>query len=163
MEDPAGAQVAPGVADLARRRASPGRAEEDDVSRLELREADALRLRHLAAHLVGRASFDRRVERRAAGIGLKLVDAPDEPRAVETAASLDAERRLGVLARAAPDVGIADEAGGGVEYAHLPRAEVGERECRGSVLDVLLLPTAEMQDGRDGVRRFGPRDGIRGE
>src|SRR5204863_8936167 len=94
--------------------ARPGRAEEEDVARRELREADPLRARNLAAHLVRRPALDRVVQRSPAGVLLQLVDAPDEAGAVEPAPGLHAERGFGRLVRAAPDVWIAHEAHGGI-------------------------------------------------
>src|SRR5205823_2284246 len=76
---------------------------------------------------------------------------PDEARAVEAAERLDAERRLGVLARPAPDVGVADEVHARVQNAELPGAEVWKRESRDGVLHVLLLPALEPEDLGDGV------------
>src|SRR5436190_1552195 len=90
MNHPAAAEVDPGVADRGRLGARAGRAEEEDVAGSELGEADPLRGRDLPAHLVGGASLDRRGERGAAGIGLQLVDPPDEARAVEAAVRLPA-------------------------------------------------------------------------
>src|SRR5215210_6499496 len=163
VDHPAGAQVDPGVADRARARARAGRTEEEHVARGDPRERDPLCLRHLAAHLVGRAALDRRRKRCYAGVGLKLVDTPDEAGAVEAAGRLDAERRRGLLARAAPDVREADEPDRRVQHALLPGAELGELERRGRLLDGLLLPTAEAQDPRDRVGGLCARHGLGGK
>src|SRR5919197_2134433 len=146
MDHPASAQVNPGVIDGGRLRARARRAEEDDVARGELCEADPLRTRHLAAHLVRGPPPDGRVQGGASRIRLQLVPPPDEAGAVETAACLDPEGRFGGLVRAAPDVRVADEADGRVEDALLPGAELRQREGVGGVLGVLWLPAAKAQD-----------------
>src|SRR4029079_6672843 len=161
VHEPARAEVDPRVADLSGLRTRPRGAEEDEVARLQLRERDPLRPRHLSAHLVGRAALDGPVERGATRVRLKLVDAPDEARAVEAASRLDAEWRLRALARAAPDVGKADEANRGVQYALLPITERRKREGRSCSFDGLLLPDAEEQDWRSRVGGLRPGHRIR--
>ena len=71
---------------------------------------------------------------RRARVRLQLVDTPDEAGAVEAAGRLDAERRLRLLARAAPDVRIADERDGSAEDLALPRgrAPVARRSSAAS-------------------------------
>src|SRR3954453_15719262 len=149
VDQPAVAEVDAGVADRGRLGARAGRAEEEHVTGRELGEADPLGAPDLAAHLVRRAALDRRGEGRAAGVGLQLVDAPHEAGAVEAAVGLDAEGRLRLLARAAPDVREADEADGCVQPFRLPGGEGRQLEGRGPVLDRLGLPAAETQDARD--------------
>src|SRR5919204_2484374 len=117
MDEPAVAEVDPGVIDLSRLRARAGSAPEEDIARLQSRKGDPLGDRHLAAHRESRAALQRRLQRRAAWVRLELVDAPHEAGAVETAGGLDSERRLGILARAAPDVRVADEADGRLQDA----------------------------------------------
>src|SRR5207342_450993 len=119
----AAAEVDARVADGGRFRARAVRAEEQEVARCQLRERDPLRARHLAAHRVRRPALDRRAQRGAARVLLELVDTPDKARAVEAAAGLDSERRLGLLAGAAPHVREADEAHRGVENLRLPGGE----------------------------------------
>src|SRR5947208_9261821 len=109
VDEPAPAEVDARVVDLRRFRPRAGSSPEQDVGRLQLRERDALCRRHLAAHREGGSALERARERRAAGVGLKLVDAPHESGAVEAPGSLDADRRLGLLSCAAPDVGLSDE------------------------------------------------------
>src|SRR3954453_9282466 len=113
MDEPAVADVDPHVPDLGRLRFRAFAAEEDDVGRLELRERDAPRLRHLAAHLVRRPAAESRGKGALVRVGLELVHAPDESRAVIAAARGDAELRLRAVARAAPDVGHPDAGNGG--------------------------------------------------
>src|SRR3954463_14277930 len=60
MDEPAVAHVDPHVPDLGRLRFRAPVAEEDDVCRLELRERDPTRFRHLPAHLVRRPSAEAR-------------------------------------------------------------------------------------------------------
>src|SRR5689334_24376599 len=108
VDEPAVAEVDAHVADLRRLRPRTLVAEEDDVGRLEARQSDALRLRHLAAHLVGRAPAENGGERAFVRIRLQLVDAPDEAGAVVPPARGDSELGLRTVARAAPDVGHAD-------------------------------------------------------
>src|SRR2546423_10537557 len=107
VREPALAGVDPRVVDLGRLRPRPLRAEEDDVAGLELRVRDPLGRRHLAAHRIGRPAAEGLREGGGAGVGLELVDAPDEAGAVEAAPCLDVERALRALARPAPDVGEA--------------------------------------------------------
>src|SRR5215218_685335 len=110
VDHPDAAEVDPGMPDRRRPGAGAGGAEEEHVAGLQLGEADPPRARHFTAHLVRCPAFDGRRQRCAAGVRLQLVDAPDEAGAVEATGRLDAERRLWLLARAAPDVGEADEA-----------------------------------------------------
>src|SRR5262249_56545893 len=104
--EPAGDEVDAHMVDLCRLRTPAVRAEEEDVGGLELRECDPLCRLDLAAHGVGRAALQRRPECVRAGVGLELVDAPDEARAVETARHQlpRPEGILWALARSAPDV-----------------------------------------------------------
>src|SRR6476619_318850 len=146
VDHPARAQVDPRVADRGRFRLRARGAEEREVARCELGEPDPLRRRNLAAHLVGRATLDRRGERGAAWVGLELVDPPDETGAVEAAVRLHPEGRLQLLARAAPDVREADEADGRVQDLRLPGAERGQDKGRRRVFDGLGLPALEAQN-----------------
>ena len=73
---------------------------------------------------------------------------------------LDAERGLGRLVRAAPDVRVADEVHRGVEDALLPCAERRERKRVGGVRRVLRLPAPEAQHLGHRIRRFRPRHGV---
>src|SRR5207244_375361 len=75
---------------------------------------------------------------------------------------LDAEGRLGALARAAPDVRVADEGEGGGEDAALPRRQRRENERRGRGLDGGNLAAAEAEDARRGISRLGPGGGVGG-
>src|SRR5207302_4305512 len=120
VDEPAVAQVDPGVVDLALLRPRATGPEEEHVGRLELGDRNSLRPRNLAAHLVGRAALDRLGEVPFARIRLELVDAPDEARAIEPARCSDAERRLTSLARPAPDIGVTDEPHRRVEDPLLP-------------------------------------------
>src|SRR6478672_8536291 len=104
VDEPAVADVDTRVNDLPARRVRAAVAEEDDVGGLELLERDPLRARHLDAHVVRRPPPDRRREVALVRIALELVDAPDEAGAVVAAARRYAERRLGAIARSAPDV-----------------------------------------------------------
>src|SRR5258706_841615 len=104
MHEPTVADVDAHVADLRRLRARAAVTEEDHVGGLELRQADSLRLRNLAAHLKRRPAAEHRGKVAFVGIGLELVDAPDEAGAVVAAPRRDAELRLGPVARPAPDV-----------------------------------------------------------
>ncbi len=88
VDEPAVAEVDAHVVDLGRLRPAAVCAEEDEVAGLELRERDSLRRLDLAAHRVGRAALEGRGERVGAGVGLQLVDAPDEAGAVEAARHL---------------------------------------------------------------------------
>src|SRR5262245_23777266 len=97
LNEPAVSEVDPHVVHLARLGRRAAGTEEEDVRRLELRERDALRPRHLAAHLVRRAPAEHARELSFAGVLLQLVDAPHEAGAVEAAVRLDAERRFLVL------------------------------------------------------------------
>src|SRR5215831_12735126 len=160
LDHPAGTEVDPRVADSARLGPRPLGPEEDEVARRELREADPLRARNFAAHLVRRSALDRGVQCGSAGIRLQLVYPPDEAGAVEAAACLHAERRLGLLARSTPDVREADELDGRVEHALLPGAERWQRERGDRIFGVLLLPAAEAQDLGDRVGGFRTRDGV---
>src|SRR5215831_5535502 len=160
VDHPAGTEVDPRVADRARLGPRPLGPEEDEVARRELREADPLRARNFAAHLVRRSALDRGVQCGSAGIRLQLVYPPDEAGAVEAAACLHAERRLGLLARSTPDVREADELDGRVEHALLPGAERWQRERGDRIFGVLLLPAAEAQDLGDRVGGFRTRDGV---
>src|SRR6185503_7335070 len=108
-------------------------------------------------------SLDRRGESRATGIGLQLVDPPDEAGAVEAAVGPDVERGFLLLAQAAPDVGKADEADGRVQHACLPGAELGQLEGGGRVLDELRLPALEAQDLGYGVGGLGAGDRVGGK
>src|SRR5204862_6735596 len=92
MDPPAAAQVDAGVADGSRLGAEPCGAEEEDIARGELREADPLRTRDFAAHLVRGPALDRVVQGGATRVLLQLVHAPDEAGTVEAAVGLDAER-----------------------------------------------------------------------
>src|SRR6185437_3473894 len=78
VDEPAAAEVDAGVVDLCGLRARAGGAPEEDVSRLQLRKADALGRRYLAAHRKRRSALQRRGEGGAVRVGLKLVDPPDE-------------------------------------------------------------------------------------
>src|SRR5207253_6867987 len=134
MDEPAVAEVDPCVVDLGRFRAGTGGTPKKNVTRLEPGKRDALSRRHLAAHRKRRSALQRAGKRGAAGVDLKLVDAPDESGAVEATGSLHSERRLGILARATPDVGVADEANGCLQDARLPGRESGQREVVGELL-----------------------------
>src|SRR3954471_10286238 len=128
MDEPAAAEVDAGAIHLRGLRARPVGAPEEHVGRLEVPERDALCGRHLAAHREGRASLEGGRQCGAARVGLELVDAPDESRAIEAPGCLDAERSLRLLARSAPDVGGGDEAGCGLQHPVLPRGERGQHE-----------------------------------
>src|SRR5439155_4803453 len=162
VDEPAAAHVDPGVVDLRRPRVRAVEAEEDDVGRLELREGNPLGARDLPAHSVGRSSAQDVGECALAVVALELVHAPDEAGAVEAATRLDAEGRLGALARAAPDVRVADEGEGGGEDAALPRRQRRENERRGRGLDGGNLAAAEAEDARRGIGRLGPGGGVGG-
>src|SRR5439155_10136809 len=92
VNEPAVAEEHADVADLRRRRARSVVAEEDQIGRAQMAAGDPARPGDLAAHLVGRPPDDRRSEPGRACIGPKLVDAPDEPGAVEAAGGANAER-----------------------------------------------------------------------
>src|SRR6266487_5364377 len=117
-------------------------------------ERDPFRRRHLAAHRKGCSPFQGLRQRRASGIRLELVDAPDEARAVETTWSLDASRRLGILAGATPDVGVADETNGGFQDARLPGRQTRQLERLCELLDPCGLPAGEAQDLPRRIRRL---------
>src|SRR5215208_144305 len=119
VDHPDAAEVDPGMPDRRRPGAGAGGAEEEHVAGLQLGEADPPRARHFTAHLVRRPAFDGRRQR------------------------FDAERRLWLLARAAPDVGEADESDGRVEDALLPAPHQRELEGRRCVFGVLGLPAGE--------------------
>src|SRR6478672_9971718 len=120
-------------------------------------ERDSFGRGHFAAHRKGCPTLERLRQRRASGIRLELVDAPDEARAVEASRSLDAGRRLGVLAGATPDVGVTDEANSSFQDACLPGRENWQLERLNESLDIRGLPAGEAQDLRRGVRGFCPR------
>src|SRR2546423_4692746 len=130
VQEPAAADVDAGVVDLRRPGARPPEPEEHDVCRLELGEGDPFGTRDLAAHRIRRAPAEHVGEGAFAVVALELVDAPDEPRAVEAASRPDAERGLGALARAPPDVREADERERGGQDPLLPGREHGEGERR---------------------------------
>src|SRR5438876_3761612 len=98
MDEPAVAERNRGMVDLCGFRLGSACAEEEDVAGNEVRCGDPLRLRDLAAHLHRGPSFQRLRELRRARVRMELVDLPDEAGAVEAAARLDAERRLGARA-----------------------------------------------------------------
>ena len=126
LDEPAAAEVDAHVVDLGRLRPRPGRSEEQEVARLDLRQRDPLGRRHLARHRVGRPAAEDARQRGRPGIGLELVHAPGEPRTVEAARDhrARAEWVLRQLARPAPHVRIADERDRGLEHGAL---EPGER------------------------------------
>src|SRR3954471_18309119 len=163
MDEPAVAEVDARVIHLPGLRSWPVGAPEEHVGGLEVRERDAPCGRHLAAHREGRPSLEGGRECGATRIGLELVDAPDEPRAIEAPAGLDAERSLRLLARSAPDVGVADEAGCGLQHPVLPRRESGQHEGVCELLDLLRLPVAEAQDLGGRVRGFRASRRLTGE
>src|SRR6266404_8818144 len=109
MDEPAVAQVDPRMVDLCGFRLGSVCSEKKNVARLELVERDPRALGHFAAHLHRRTAADRFLELGPPRVRLQLVDAPHEAGAVEASRRLYAERRLGLLARAAPDVRVADE------------------------------------------------------
>ena len=139
-------------------------AEEDEVAGLELRERDPLCRLDLAAHRVGRAALEGRGERVGAGVGLQLVDAPDEAGAVEAARHLLAgrERVLRPLARPAPDVGVADEGDRRLEQVVLEAGHGRELERRGELCHPVGLPAAEGEDARGGEGGLGARGRVGG-
>ena len=105
--------------------------------------------------VVGRPAAEDGGEVALVGVGLELVDPPDEPRAVVAAARGDAERRLRPVGRAAPDVRHPDPADGGREDPLLPVGERGQCEGVGEALDARGLPVVEVEHLRGGVRRLG--------
>src|SRR5207248_3769454 len=105
-----------------------------------LRERDPLRARHLDAHRVRRPALDRRGEGPLLRIALELVDAPDEPRAVVTAACWDAEVDLRTVARPAPDVRHPDFRDRDRQDLALPVVQLREGERVGETLHLGDLP-----------------------
>src|SRR5207253_7729734 len=105
----------------------------------------------------------RRSEGAPGGVGLQLVDPPDEAGAVEAAARRDAEERLLLLARPTPDVREADEREGGVEDALLPRGVRREGERRRGVLHPLRLVAGEREDAGGRERRLGAGRRVAGQ
>ena len=95
LDEPAFAEIQSGVVDLVRGRVPSVCAEEHHVCGLELRGRDEVTLWHLAAHLVRGAAAQHSRKTALAGVRRELVDAPDEPRAVEAAHGVDTEQRLG--------------------------------------------------------------------
>src|ERR671934_1456236 len=160
MDDPAVGAIDPGVVDLGRLGTAAARAPEEDVTGLQVCNGDSLRGRDFAAHRKRRSPLQRAGKRRAPWIRLQLVDAPDEAGAVEPTWGPNSERRLGPLARAAPDVGEADELNRRLEDAVLPCSQGRELELLGERLDFPRLRAAEGQDAGGGVGGFGARRGL---
>src|SRR4051812_2570162 len=163
VDEPVVAEVDARVIDVVRLRASAGGAPEENVSRLQTREGNALRRRHFAAHGKGRPALQGGCERALAGVGLELVNAPHEAGAVEAAGRLDAEGRLLGLARAAPHVRIADEPNRGFQDSHLPGRVRWQFDALGELGHLLGLPVAETQDLRRRVGGLGTRRRLAGE
>src|SRR5207237_911221 len=97
-----------------------------------------------------------------ARVGLELVDAPDEPRAVEAAARGDAECRLRPVTLAAPDVRHPDPAHGGGQNALLPVGQHRDGERIGEALDVRGLPVGEVEQLSGGAGGSGAGGGAGG-
>ena len=148
------------MVDLSRVRARAAGPEEHDVGRREAGGLDAHALRNLAGHRRGGSAAQDIRQLRGAGIGLDLVDAPDEPGAVESALRLGAVRRLGRLALAAPDVGVADEPDGGRQDLALPRSQQRKLE-RGRCVRRPLASASPRARGA-GRRSTRPPRGWRG-
>src|SRR6266480_2601467 len=160
VNEPAAAQVDPGVVDLSGLGSRAGGSPEKNVAGLQPSKRDALRCRHLSAHRKRGAALERACERRSAGVDLELVHAPHKSGAVEAARRLDAERRFGFLARTAPNVREADEVHGCLEDLRLPGGQSRQLECLRELLDPLGLPAAEAEDLCRRIGGFGARCGL---
>ena len=115
---------------------------------------------HLAAHRVGRSPLEHGGEGRRAGERLELVDAPDEPRAVEAAREQHPAELLVALGGAREHVRRADEAEGALQHRLLPRVERRERERRGGLADGVDLGRLEGEEPRERVGGLGARRGL---
>src|SRR5207302_1582125 len=94
-------------------------------------------------------------------IAAELVDAPDETGAVEPAGQLEAERRLWLLARAAPDVRIADQLDRRLEHGQPPAAQGRGREAIREGASPRHLPALVAEDLRGGIGGLGARRRLR--
>jgi hypothetical protein len=144
------------VVDAALGRLGPerGRAEEQQVPRAHVREAEALALADLACHLSRGAPADARAGR----VPGQLEDAPDEPRAVIAAVRLVAEGARDGVGLAAPDVRHADLRDRDAQRAAGLRAVGREVEGREPLAGVLDGPAAGAQHRGERVSGLGARD-----
>src|SRR5215207_11636759 len=156
IDQPAPAEVDPGMVDRGGSGATAAATEEHDVAGLEFCERDATRAWDLARHLRRCPAAQRLGKRFGARITVELEDLPDEARAVEAATCCDPKERSRYGARSAPDVGVADQVDASLDDLPLPRGVFGQLELRGCLLDGRGLPLAEPKDLRRRVSGLGP-------